>query len=554
MATSSSSHILSQRFHCVLTDSFHPKIEEAAQRTAELVKLVLSTFETEFIHFTLPSAPLEPPPPATVTNLHAFANEYDPARPPQPPITFITTDNLTQAQANTAVQNSTLWIYLTEGKDELTEFIQQLFRIHDPSHPTILILFIRPPESPHQAYTNLLSESRHVLVLYHSLNTHEVYIVSARGCFAPLAGFGPTVEDEERWERCAWNQMTRIRYQDLGAVKIPKTVRFEIEGNKLKFTTKEKGKGLVVEGGGLYTKAEHDKWVAARDKVRIVDLVHLRNVVEMAKKDQDTSEMMVLGIRSGKERKDEIRRVDIDGESWWNFSCLMFNLDLRINKDITVPESQFEYYRSELRAANTSNYKLFRSTVEMANKEKYNKEMDTQSSYLLPTTEAEPMFFRGFFRAPVVNRDTSEFRGTCTLCHGEDLILCLLIHPPRPLHAAIRASHHLIFSDPRSQVFDTDFILCEMCANNIEDGDNEAIIELVIGVLPLVSVVDNLGAYMQVLRKVVGQEEDGDEMELVSAVVKGLGVRGYDEGELGRAVKWLEKDLRKWVDVHSKER
>lgn len=140
-------------------------------------------------------------------------------------------DNSTTAAQ---LQKSSIWFLMTDG--EIDEHRIHRFAngisgrgIHGTS--AVVILFGVRQGSPFQCNVSVglsvFGVSPHCIFLFHDVQTSHVYVLQAKGCLIEVLPDNKRFTSFGDWTR--WEDLVRIRYKDLGQVKIPPPVRIPEE-------------------------------------------------------------------------------------------------------------------------------------------------------------------------------------------------------------------------------------------------------------------------------------------------------------------------------------
>lgn len=431
-----------------------------------------------------------------------------------------------------ALQNCKLWILFTDGEQERSyhdTFTNRVAKLEIANYPCVFILFGScgdgpPPATKYYVCSDTFFEARDAILLFHDVGTDQIYVFQAKGCFETLKNGGLTINQED-WEGCKWSELRRLKYEELLHIKLSLPVPLPLE------------KQLQIHEGRILTNSEYKATKVEADVGDIFDVERLQEIIlKAAEKDTFSPRYSKPSIPSS-----AISRVDINGQAGHIIHMIFMNLDHR-SMGIDVPEARIDEYRNDLRAANKVNRLAFGEAVTKKKQENFEKQLSRRKSFLLPVTDPEETFFPGFVRAPLTNRQHNEFRGQCMLCYEEDTILVFLMH-----HADLANRDHLnhIYLE---FVFHS-MLVCDACAFHIP-STNSHIERDIIAALPLVSVIDNEGAWTKEFGKVIGV--DADEEEILMSIWKWLNTQlGYDvssleEGCYRDALHWIMRDLGKW--------
>ncbi|KAK6706736.1 hypothetical protein SNK04_007755 [Fusarium graminearum] len=137
---------------------------------------------------------------------------------------------LDDAANKVALQNSKLWFLMTDGAIEerlVHRFANAIPQTGLHGTASVIILFGYPHRSPFDCNVSVgmsvFAVAPHCVFLFHDVQTSRVYVFQAKGSFTALlweessfTPFGPATR---------WQNLTRITYDDLSRIKIPKAER-----------------------------------------------------------------------------------------------------------------------------------------------------------------------------------------------------------------------------------------------------------------------------------------------------------------------------------------
>ncbi|KAE8445533.1 hypothetical protein EG329_013296 [Mollisiaceae sp. DMI_Dod_QoI] len=431
-----------------------------------------------------------------------------------------------------ALQNCKLWFLFTDGKHENSEednFARRARCLGVVNYPCVIVLFGAssdgpPPSTKYQVCYETISNASNALFLFHDIGTGQNYIFQAKGCFSNFSAGRINISLENQWKTCKWAQLRRFQYENLRSTTLPPPQSIDHVDQ------------LTVHERSIMTNGEYQTMMATRDVGDRFDIRRLQEIIDVAGKAQTYKPLYAKASLPS----DLIQRVDINGQANHNIHGILMNLDFG-SVGMDVDERRVNEYREELRAANKANRLAFREA-----QRKERAEGQTKSkSFLLPVSEPEATFFPGFIRAPMKDRQHSEHRGSCMLCHTENVILVLLLHSAE----LVNDDHLLVISLPL--VFDT-LVVCDACAVHFPAPHN-VLEKEVVAALPLVSVIDNEAAWERSFGAVVEYLVRDD--EILPLVSRWLSTQvRYKVGELKpgdykEALDWLMGNLEKWMDT-----
>ncbi|CZR68812.1 uncharacterized protein PAC_18712 [Phialocephala subalpina] len=431
-----------------------------------------------------------------------------------------------------ALQDCKLWFLFTDGKNEHSEddnFTSRAQLLAIEKYPCVLVLFgscaAGPPPS----------------------TMHQIYIFQAKGCFESLAKDATTIDShppEEDWTMSNWYQLRRIRYAQLDKIKLPAPDPMSHMDQLTVFPT-----------GSVVTVREYLAKMAAVDIGEKLDSERFKEIVAAAATARSTplldSSLGLSGPR--KQNEHHIERVDIDDNAYHAIQMIFFNEDLK-SRGIDVPAERLDAYRDDLRVANNTNRAWLHHRLAHITGQKNKAKLAGRKSFHLPVPDLEETFVPGFVRSSPTQRQHGEYRGTCQLCHAKDSLLAALLHAIDIDIDDQEKLKSLCLSD----IFNP-LLVCDACAFHFPIPNNLLLDEVVVAVLPLVSIMDNVGAWTDALGAALGwsfamddplpafaawfrdQRSTFGEAEETECAGQG----GTFEG----ALRWVRKNIEKWISI-----
>lgn len=435
-------------------------------------------------------------------------------------------------QATNALNNSKLWLFFTAGDQEryhdgtpYDTFTLRAAQLQAVDRACVFIVFgscagRSPPEMRYDVCEKTIEQTSDALLLFHDVDTGQVYLFQAKGCFRVLLGSEVTVDQGEAWEDSKWSTLRRFQYEELLRVQLPDPLQLPFQEQS------------IIHEGRILSNKQYQALMAKKDVGDPFDMERLQEIIKKAgDKDKYHPRYSTPSLPSS-----TIPRVDIDGHANHIIHMIFMNLDHR-SMGINVPESRLDDYRKDLRAANRASRLAFEQATAKHRQETLEAQQSKRKSFLLPAADPEETFYPGFVRAPATNRKHSEFRAQCMLCHENDTILVLLMH-----YADLVNEQHLPYIYVSFVIHS--MLVCDACAVHIPVQNNHLDRDIV-AVLPLVSVIDNEMAWTQAFKNVVGEVKDEEILVLVWKWLNtqlGYDVAGLRDGVYKDAVEWVRRD------------
>ncbi|KAF8852716.1 hypothetical protein BDZ45DRAFT_749297 [Acephala macrosclerotiorum] len=401
-----------------------------------------------------------------------------------------------------ALQDCKLWFLFTDGKqDNLATRAQLLFV---DKYPCVMVLFGScaagpPPSTMYQVCQNIYIQGTDALLLFHDIHTQQVYILQGKGCFATLAKGATTIDSrEEEWITSNWYQLCRFRYAQLDKVELsaPEPMSHMDQ--------------LTVDGSGsVLTFRDYLARMAVVDVGEKLDYDRLKEIVATAaigatlfsssgfSAAVSRTRTMSRNANLNKPERKGVERIDIGGRAHHAIQMIFFNEDLK-SRGIEVPKERFDAYRKDLRAANDTNRACLHRHQEQIIEEKNQTKLTERKSFHLPVPDLEETFVPGFVRPSPAQRQHGEYRGICQLCHAKDSLLAFLLHTIDADMDDLEKLKSLHLWD----IFNP-LLVCDACASHFSTNDL-LLDQAVVSTLPLVSIMDNEGAWTDSLGAALG--------------------------------------------------